>query len=121
MTNHRDMEIILGKLLLIGVLISAAFVLVGGILYLYQQGQDPTPAWFYQPVHSGMSVDQLIREGLSLTPLGLINIGILLLVATQSFRVALLVFYYARIRDMKFALISGFILLMLVYSAYWRN
>ena len=121
MISQKQMENLIGTTLLLGVLISASLVTVGGILYLYQFGSHPLPPELLLNNLTPRSIHQIFDMAFSFTPLGMVELGLLLLVATQSIRVALLVWFYSVIRDYKFASICGFILAMLIYSAFWRS
>ena len=121
MISQKKMQDLIGKTLLLGVLISSCLVLFGGILYLIDYGHSPLPSELLQNNLSSKSIHQIFAFAFSFTPLGIIELGLLILVATQSIRVALLVWFYAVLHDYKFAGICGFILIVLVYSAFWRN
>jgi uncharacterized membrane protein len=101
-------QIAIGKLLLIGVLISFAMVLIGGILYLWQHGADIV---HYQEFHTDK-----IFKAFTFSPLALIQLGLLLLVIVQILRVGLTMWLFIKSRDRAFSYISFFILLVLIYS-----
>ncbi|MCW5582845.1 MAG: DUF1634 domain-containing protein [Gammaproteobacteria bacterium] len=58
---------------------------------------------------------------LSLSPLAIIELGFLVLVATQAIRVAMLVWFYFVTQDYWFTSISIFILITLIYGFIWRS
>ncbi len=121
MLSASKIQAIMGMLLLAGIYSSAIFVCLGGILFLMQHGSENIQAeWLHLTVipTSRFAIWQL---ALSFTPLGIIELGLLLLVFTQIVRVALLVGFYAAIRDYWFTLISAFVLFVLVYSMFWRK
>lgn len=121
MMNTKEMEKVMGLLLLIGTLTSLAIVIVGGGWYLAQFGSDDMQFELLQTDNNTHTIHDIWRMAFTFTPLGIIQLGLLLLVATQTFRVGLLCFYYARVKDYTFTLISTFILLVLVYCTFWRN
>lgn len=117
----KKMEEMISITLTIGMVISMFFVIVGGCLYLMQVGNKTMAVQLMQTDIHALNVKLIWHTARSLSPLGLIELGLLTLVATQVIRVGLLVFYYGAIRDYPFALISLFILIVLTYSLIWRN
>lgn len=121
MISDRKMQAIIGITLLIGTLLSAGIVLIGGIMYLLQHGSDavPTSLLHYEPQH--IQLAQIWQNAFSFSSSGIIQLGLLCLVSTQLLRVALLCWFYTMIRDYAFMIISTFILLVLIYSTVWRD
>lgn len=106
-------------ILMAGTLLSVLLVGVGGIWYLIENGGQSI-----QPELILSSQYQLIilhAWPAVLSSLTLINIGILILILTQIFRVAMLVVYYYIEKDKWFTLISLFILSVLLYSLLLRH
>jgi uncharacterized membrane protein len=110
MLTTKKIENIMGMLLLIGTLISASLVCIGGFLFLLHHGSEP--------IHSDLLKPWTLA--FSWNALGLIELGLFLLVFTQILRVLLLCGFYVFIRDRCFTLISFFILFVLIYSVFWR-
>ena len=109
----NKIEKCIGLFLLTGILISASFVCIGGILFLIQHGSETIRT---DILPSPLSRQAMWQLAFSFSPLGMIELGLLLLVLTQLLRVALLCGFYAAIRDYWFTGISAFILLVMVYS-----
>lgn len=120
MLETQRIERVIGNVLLLGTLISALIVLFGGILYLLDFGDAPMQSVM---IHS--SAYQIITppflSHLFGSPVYFIQAGLLLLVATQLLRVAILAAFYAYIRDRWFTGISLFVLLVLIVSNIWLN
>jgi uncharacterized membrane protein len=110
----------IGAVLLAGTLFSMAVVLIGGIWYLSQFGNDNVQFELLRSMPKSRSIDEIWRVALSFTPLGIVELGLLLLVATQLLRVAMLCVFYAIIGDYGFTSISCFVLLVLIYSFIWH-
>lgn len=101
-TNDAEVrfERFLGNLLRTGVLLAAAVVFGGAIVYLIRHGEEPTnyrvfhgqPAELRQPWGIVQSASQLSGRGL-------IQLGVLLLIATPVTRVAMSVLGFVRQRD----------------------
>ncbi|HCU05093.1 MAG: hypothetical protein A2X77_05945 [Gammaproteobacteria bacterium GWE2_42_36] len=96
----------MSRWLFFGLLAAALCVLIGEIFYLMQAGALPMPALFSSSAHVG-------RTGLW------IQAGLFLLVLFQLIRVLLAGFFFVRIKDKVFMVISAFILLMLIYSVFF--
>ncbi|RDI37205.1 DUF1634 domain-containing protein [Aquicella lusitana] len=121
MDSTSKIQEILGIILLSGIFISASLVIIGGLVYLLHHGGENMQMELLQSVTYQTSVKEILLGTLSFTPLRIIELGLLLLVATQVLRVALLTWFYALIRDYWFVSFSIFILFILVYSLFWRN
>lgn len=120
LTAHK-MEELIGLTLLFGTLASLMLVIVGGGWFLLQHGGENLQTELMQINNQPVTIQQIWLNALSFTPLGIVELGLLLLVVTQIIRIALLVWFYAAVRDIGFTLISIFILLILVYSFIWRD
>jgi uncharacterized membrane protein len=115
--TQQQLESLLGNLLKYGVLIASAIVLMGGILYLIRHGAEPVdyqvfqgePAAFCSPI----GVVQAVLSG---SRRGLIQLGLLVLVATPIARVIISLLAFLRMRDFIYAIISFLVLSCLVYS-----
>lgn len=121
MLTQQKMEELIGTVLLIGIALSLVLVCIGGAFYLWQYGGQPLHTELLQDDVFKASPIHILQLALSLTPLGIIELGLLILVATQIMRVALLLFFYIRLRDYWFILISVFILMILLYSFLWHE
>lgn len=119
--STHQMEETIGLILLIGTLCSALLVFFGGTMYLLQNGTENIHFEHLQADTYQNTIKQVWHLVLLFSPLGIIELGLLTLVATQILRVALLFFYYASQGDFWFTLISIFILLTLIYSFVWRT
>jgi uncharacterized membrane protein len=115
--NDRKMDIFIGDLLRAGVLSSALVVLVGAIIYLVGNGRSPAD---YRLFHSEPSdfrtVRGVLRDAIALRGRGIIQLGLLLLIATPVARVAFSIFGFAREHDHLYAIVAAIVLLILVYA-----
>jgi len=103
----RRMERWLSWVLRTGVLLAALLVSVGALWYLMVDGQREI---LWDCALKGVDV----HRGLS--PTGLIHLGLLLLILTPVARVALALGLYLEERDWTFALITFWVLLVLLGS-----
>jgi uncharacterized membrane protein len=107
----------LGILLRTGVLISAVVVLGGGILYLIHAGSGlPHYRVFRGEPADLRSVPGILKDACSLRPAGLIQLGLLLLIATPVTRVAFSVLAFALKRDQTYVIVTLIVFALLVYS-----
>jgi uncharacterized membrane protein len=118
-TSEMDKRVdeIIGNLLRTGVLIAAAVVLVGGVLYLIRFGSSHASYRLFQGEPRNLrNVSEIFHSALGLDPKGMIQFGMLLLIATPVARVAFAVFAFAYERDWTYVLVTLIVLALLVYS-----
>jgi uncharacterized membrane protein len=106
---------VLGIVLRVGVLVSAAVVLCGGTLYLFRQGsQLPAYGAFHgEPADLG-SVTAIVGDAVHGSGRGMIQLGVLLLIATPVARVAFSVVGFIRERDWLCSAIATAVLILLM-------
>ena len=121
--DDRRLETIIGRLLQIGVLASAATVLAGGILYLVQSHSGRVDYRSFVPLGSTapgspdlLTLSGILRSAIHFDSLGLIQFGLLLLIATPVARVALAAVGFALERDRLYTVVSLIVLLILAFS-----
>lgn len=115
--TDRRMEIILGRLLRSGVIIAAVIVLIGGAIYLVRYGAAASDYRVFRGEPTDLrTVGGIVTDALSLRSRGLIQLGLLLLVATPVARVAFSVFAFARQRDRTYVIVTLIVLFLLLYS-----
>jgi uncharacterized membrane protein len=127
----------IGHLLRVGVITSAAIIVVGGVIYLYYHGDKPAPdrsafvampPEFSQP-HAIAQAALLGRRSED-SPEGpavpfsdgrgraLIQLGLLLLIATPVLRVAFSILAFTRQRDFVYVFLTLIVLSVLIYSLF---
>jgi len=113
----EKLDIIVGNLLRAGVTLSGAIVLIGGLVYLSRHGTE-TPGYhvFRGEPADLRSLGGILHEAWSLRGRGIIQLGLLLLIATPVARVAFLVYAFARQGDRLYAVVATIVLLLLAYS-----
>ena len=111
------MDRIISLILRSGVLISALVVLGGGILYLIRVGvASPAYRVFLGEPADLRSLSGIVKDALSLDSRGMIQFGLLLLVATPVARVAFSVVAFTLQRDRTYVIITLIVLGVLLYS-----
>jgi uncharacterized membrane protein len=115
--TDKEMEIEIGTMLRVGVTLSAMVVLLGGVLYLrHASGAVLDYAHFHATADPLRSIAGVARGVARLDPESIIQLGILLLVATPIVRVVFCVVGFARQRDAAYVGISIVVFLVLMYS-----
>ncbi len=117
--SDRRVEQLVGNLLRAGVVLASAVVLAGGLIELARHGSTP-PAYrvFHGEPADLRGVGGILRDASSLEGRGLIQLGLLLLVATPVARVALLALAFARQGDRLYVGVTLVVLAVLLYSLF---
>ncbi|MGD0740475.1 MAG: DUF1634 domain-containing protein [Terracidiphilus sp.] len=115
--NDRRLETIIGRLLQVGVLLAAAVVTIGAVAYLVQHHADHVD---YRNFVAGgpdtCTFTGIVRSAAHFQSLGIIQIGLLLLIATPVARVGLAIAGFALERDRLYTVVSVIVLLILLAS-----
>ncbi|MDD2806889.1 MAG: DUF1634 domain-containing protein [Elusimicrobiales bacterium] len=114
--NHET-EIIIGNLLRAGVIAAAAVVSLGGVIYLFHHGLEPVNYRVFHRQPPDLScVGGILKDAAAGQGRGLIQLGLLILIATPIARVGFSVFAFARQKDRLYVLVTLIVLAILVYS-----
>lgn len=120
--DDRRLENIIGQLLRAGVLLAAAVVLSGGILYLVRQHSRRID---YKTFSAGnpelRSLPGIFKLAGALDSEGLIQLGLVLLIATPVARVIMAAIGFQLERDSMYVAVSLIVLAVLVYSLLWAT
>jgi uncharacterized membrane protein len=115
-TDHQ-LELSVAGMLKIGVTLSAVVVFIGALLYLRHPWQTiPSYSHFHAPDHALSSLSGVFSGVLHFQPAGIMQLGLILLIATPVARVVLCVVGFARQRDMLYVAISTAVLIILASS-----
>ncbi|SRR5579884_350694 len=115
--TDEQMEKIIGNLLRIGVIIAAAMVFIGGVLYLIHYGTiSPDYRVFRGEPSDLRRLSGIVTDTFSLRSRGIIQLGLLLLIATPVARVVFSVFGFALQRDYTYVIVTLIVLGVLIYS-----
>ena len=111
---------IIGNLLRIAVMVAAAFVLFGGILYLVKYGAGlPDYRVFHGEPKDLRSIGGIIQEVLDFRRRGLIQLGLLLLMLTPVARVLFSLVAFGLQRDRAYVVITLIVFGVLIFSLIW--
>jgi len=115
-TDHT-LERLVGNLLRAGVLFAAAVAVVGGLLYLARDGGAAVDyRTFRGEPQSLRSVSGTVAAVLQGNTRALMQLGLLLLIATPIARVALSLVGFAKEGDRRYVTITALVLALLLFS-----
>jgi len=115
--SEKRFESVMGALLRAGVILAAAIVLSGGAMYLLKfDSVRPDYRVFRSEANDLRYMHGILGAAAAGHPRGLIQLGLLLLIATPVARVAFSVIAYVSERDWLYAAITLFVLGVLLYS-----
>ena len=117
-TDQR-IENVLGNLLRAGVLLSALVVSIGGVIYLLRHGRSPVDFRVFRGEPANLrDVRGIIDDTMALHGRGIIQLGLLVLLATPVARVAFSIFGFAQERDRMYVVFTVIVFLILLYSLF---
>jgi uncharacterized membrane protein len=118
--TENKFEQMLGNFLRGGVIVSSGIVMVGGILYLLRHGMEtPNYKVFHGEPAEFRELSEIFRAGLTLQRRrSLIQIGMLVLIATPILRVAFAGYVFAKQGDRTYVVITFIVLTILIYSFF---
>ncbi|MCL5097860.1 MAG: DUF1634 domain-containing protein [Candidatus Omnitrophica bacterium] len=115
--SEQDLERMFGNLLRTGVVIAAIVVLTGGVLFLARYGnQKPEYQIFRGEPAQLRHVTDILKAAVELNRRGLIQLGLLFLIATPVARVAFAVAAFGWQRDGTYVVVALIVLSVLIYS-----
>jgi uncharacterized membrane protein len=115
--TEKRMDEIMGRLLQAGVILSALFVLAGGAVYVARHPEPVTDYRVFQGEPEELrTISGIFHEALVFRGRGLIQLGLLLLIATPIARVAFSVVAFLYQRDWTYVVVTLIVLGLLVYS-----
>ena len=113
----KEIDISIAAMLRFGVTLAACVVLAGGLLYLRHPSRAiPDYAHFRNSGTGLTTVSGIFTGAMHLDPFSIIQLGLLVLIATPVARVVFCVAGFARQRDRIYISISAMVLAILLYS-----
>lgn len=120
--DDQKVESMIGNLLRAGVMVSACVVLAGGVVFLARHGHAAVDyGAFRGEPDRYTTIGGIVRDALSLNGRGIIQLGLLLLIATPVARVAFAILAFAVERDRMYVVVSSIVLAILLYSLLWST
>jgi uncharacterized membrane protein len=115
--TDRKIEDTVGNLLISGVLLSAFVVAVGAAIYLIRHGLAPAGYHVFRGEPSDLrSLPGIFHSAFRGSGRGIIQLGLLLLIATPVARVAFAIWGFAEEHDRLYMTFTGVVLIILLYS-----
>jgi uncharacterized membrane protein len=115
--TDQQIDDIIGILLRAGVILSALLVLFGGTLYLVRHGNMLPDYHVFRGEPSDLrNVERIIKDALSSSSRGMIQFGLLVLIATPVARVAFTILAFALQRDRIYVTVTLIVFAVLLYS-----
>jgi uncharacterized membrane protein len=115
--SDNKVEAMMGNLLRVGVVTAAAVILIGGLLYLFRHRASMPGYHVFRGEPADLrSLRGIIGDAFSLHGRGIIQLGLLLLIATPVARVAFSVLAFMRQRDWVYVVVTLVVLSLLIYS-----
>jgi len=115
--NDQSVEEIIGSLLRTGVILAAAIVSAGAVIYLIRHGFEPVN---YRAFHGEPNdlrhLRGIVHQTFGLHGRGIIQLGLVFLIATPVARVAFAAFAFAMERDRMYVVFTLVVLSVLMYS-----
>jgi uncharacterized membrane protein len=115
--DDEAFEVLLGRVLQAGVVLAAIVVAVGGGIYLGRHGHDVPGYGVFQGEPGDLrSIAGIFSAARRLEGRGVIQLGLLLLIATPIARVMFALVGFARQKNWMYVGISAIVLALLAYS-----
>lgn len=113
------MEEAVGRILRMGVILAAVTIAFGGLLYLRQHGgETPHYAIFRGEPATLRSPGGILQDAAAGDGRGMIQLGLLVLLATPVARVVFSIWAFLRVRDRFYAMIAAVVLLVLCVGIF---
>jgi len=121
MKTERDLELIMGKLLRYGVIISCIITGFGGIIYILQhQGvvpdYAPTTTAFEGTPEYLRQLSTILPRVIAFEGAAIIQLGVIVLVATPILRVVFSLFAFLYEKDYLYVVITSIVLAVIVVN-----
>jgi uncharacterized membrane protein len=117
--QERDVEIFIGQQLRWGVISASIIAFIGGMIYLFSHGQEtPNYTEFTGAPLYVRHLPGIIHGVLQLDGLAIIQLGVVVLLATPITRIAFSVLAFAMEKDMLYVVITLIVLGVITFSIF---
>ena len=115
--SEKRIEVIIGRLLQLGVLLAAAVVVAGGAMYLVEGGEPVSHYHLFTGEREDLrTVTGVFHDLAAHRARAIIQLGLLLLILTPISRVAFSAIAFALQRDYMYVVVTLIVLAILIYS-----
>jgi uncharacterized membrane protein len=117
--SDQKIELIVGNLLIVGVCLSAALVVVGGIAFLIGHANEHPHFKVFKGEPADLrGIPGILEDVRRWDSRGVIQLGLLVLLATPVARVAFSLLAFMRQRDKTYVVVTCIVLTVLLYSLF---
>ena len=115
--TDEEVDQFLGNLLRAGVILASIVVAIGGVLYLTRHGLDTADRRVFQSEPAQLrSIGGIIRGVAAGQAAAIVQLGLLLLIATPVARVAMSLVAFLLQRDRVYVFVTAIVLALLIFS-----
>jgi len=115
--TEERLQSMVSLVLRVGVNLAAAIVLLGGLVFLYRHGHEVPHYGVFRGEPSDLrTIGGIAHDAWAVSGRGLIQLGLLVLVATPVARVALSLVVFAVQRDRTYVVVTLVVLALLILS-----
>lgn len=115
--SDERLDRIIGTILTFGVALAATLVLIGGSYYLIRHGKEiPRYQTFHGQPAQLRTISGIVTFAMQSHSRGIIELGLLFLIATPIARVVFSIIAFAQQRDRFYVIITCFVLSVLLYN-----
>jgi uncharacterized membrane protein len=119
MYSDEEMESEMGLLLRAGVVLACIMMIAGGFLYLLRHGAERESYTVFHGAPATLeNIGGVLREARAGSARGIIQLGVLIMIATPVLRVAFAVYGFSRQKQWVFTLISSTVLGLLAFGLF---
>jgi len=117
--TDRKVEDLVGNLLRAGVFLAALTVFIGGVVYLSRHGGEPADYRLFRGEPSQLrTIPGVLGEVAHFQGRGIIQLGLLLLIATPVARVVLTIVGFVAEGDRMYVAFATIVLIILLFSLF---
>ena len=119
-SKNKDLQLILGNLLRIGVILSGLMVLTGGIIYMVQSGNGPRPQYvsFEGENSELLRLTDILKGMAHFQGASIIQFGLILLISTPIARIVISAVGFALEKDYMYVVIAAIVLSIILVSLF---
>ena len=115
--SDEEVDQFLGNLLRAGVIVATIVVVIGGVLFLARHGLQLADRRVFQSEPEELrSIAGIIRGVVAGQPAAIVQLGLVLLIATPVARVAMSLVAFVLQRDRVYVLVTAIVLALLIFS-----
>lgn len=115
--DARDMEMFIGRMLRTGVVTASLICIVGGVMYIFRQGGAAADySQFAGAPESLRGLTGILQGLLKLEPLAIVQLGVVVLLATPILRVTFSILAFLIEKDYMYVVITCIVLAIILIN-----